>query len=123
MKQIHHRPIRDFREIHWSKSNQLTGRVYSNTCAPPRQQMGSAVRAGPRPEQPARFGLSSRLGRTVEAPGGDVLTCPSLPKAGKTPGQELEGSDQPWGEERVLPSLLWRTRSGPESPPAPWLLF
>lgn len=43
MKQIHHRPIRDFREIHWSKSNQSSCHVYSNTCPPLRQQMGSAV--------------------------------------------------------------------------------
>lgn len=29
MKQINHAAVRDFREIRWSKSNQLNSRIYS----------------------------------------------------------------------------------------------
>lgn len=88
MKEIHHRLMRDFGEICWSKSNQLTGRIYSSACPPPLRQMGSAVGAGPPTENPPLFGLSNRPQGTAEASRGDVLTCPSLPGAGEAPGQD-----------------------------------
>lgn len=84
MKQIHHRPMKDFREIHWSKSNQLTGRIYCSVWPPPPQQMGSVVRAGPWSAKLVLFGRSSQPEGMAE-----VLTCPSLPRAGKAPGQDL----------------------------------
>lgn len=82
--QIHHRRMRDFREICWSKSNQLTGCIYSRARPRPPRQMGSAVRAGPRSEKPALFGLSSRPEGMAEA-----LTCPWLLRAGEVPSQDL----------------------------------
>lgn len=46
MKQLHPQLMRDFGEIRWSKSNQLTACIYSSACSLPPQQLGSAARAG-----------------------------------------------------------------------------
>lgn len=40
------KPMRDFREIRWSKSNQLTACIYSSACSLT-QQLGSAAQAAP----------------------------------------------------------------------------
>lgn len=70
MKQIHHGLMKDFGEIHWSKSNELTGRIYRCACPPPPRQMGSEAQAGPWSEKPLFLSLSSQQRGQQEVGGG-----------------------------------------------------